>query len=104
MERQNVVALIGSAAHLIGEEGHPVSAAYSRPTFLRKLADGTSDIDPTELQENAYGTRWAARRAAFGDGGAGQPVEFVAKHLLRLDTVLIGSPLYVAAADPSGLS
>jgi hypothetical protein len=90
------VALIGSAAHLLGEEGSPVHASYARPTFLQQLADGLLELSEQEIADNEYGTYYAARGVAMFHEGATRPVEFVAKHLLQLRDIVIGSPLYVA--------
>ena len=97
MDPKTGVALIGSESHLIGEAGTPVHAAYARPSFLRKLADGIRELGQKEIEENSYGTYYAARGVAFFHEGDTLPVEFVAKYLLKMGDVLIGSPIYVAA-------
>ena len=92
------VALIGSAAHLLGEVGTPVHAFYARPQFLQKLAHGIQDFSEKEFNDNIMGTYNLAREVSLFPEGATHPVEFVEKYLLQRGDTLIGTPLYVAIA------
>lgn len=100
-----IVGLIGSRAHLIGEEGKSVYMYYTRPSALRCIAEGMRG-DAAALAENPrehelISTGDAAHRMALEYPEADkQRVEFVAR-TYRLDKhgVLLGSPLYVALAD-----
>jgi hypothetical protein len=94
------VGLVGSKAHLLGEQGTPVHAAYTRPEFLRMVADSLREPTSEEIEENMYGTYYATRRVALFQETQTQPVEFVAKTFFHKEGIILGSPIYVALSDP----
>lgn len=102
---RRVIGLIGSRAHLMGQEGESVYAYYTSPSTLRRIAEGMrgDEAAPTDnaREYEVFAAGGAAHEMALEYPAADkQRVEFVAR-TYRLDDrgVLLGSPLYVALAD-----
>jgi hypothetical protein len=102
---RRVIGLIGSRAHLMGQEGESVYAAYTSPSTLRRIAEGMrgDEAVPTDNagEHEVFAAAGTAHQMALEYPAADkQRVEFVAR-TYRLDDrgVLLGSPLYVALAD-----
>jgi hypothetical protein len=95
------VCLVGSNSHMLGETGKPVHASYSRPDFVRKIAN---DIRDASFNEEAPPSFIANDLLADINRGIDdtQYVEFVAKTYFVEDKIhagiRLGSPLFVAEA------
>ena len=94
------VCLVGSNAHMLGEAGKPVHADYSRPSFIRSVADDVRDASVDEFEAD-YAARDLLANIDRGVDDT-QSVEFVAKTYLVEDekhgAIRLGSPLFVASA------
>ena len=96
-----LVGLVGSTAHVIGAPSmEPETLGYARPEFWLQLIDSLTPPEPSSFGKQMYDLDnmidYQVRRRADAPK---QKVEFVAKRLLVQDGFLIGSPLFVAAAD-----
>jgi hypothetical protein len=93
------VCLVGSNAHMLGETGKPVHASYSRPDFIRKIANDIRDASSNEEIPPSI-----VAKDLLADMNRGvddtQYVEFAAKTFFvedELNTgIRLGSPLFVA--------
>lgn len=97
-----VVGLIGSAAHVIGmKEIHPATLGYAQPAFWMKLAEELNPPTETELVNNLYDLdqqiHYQARRRK--DGPPTQNLQFISKTFLTKEGFLLGSPIYVAETE-----
>jgi hypothetical protein len=114
---KTILGLGGSRAHLIGAAATPsdrdplvarshlpsLLSGISKASHLDVLADSRGNADLDDADRSALE---AVRRASSELRGPAQNVEFVAKTLLRgstsqpaRQTILLGSPLYVALVD-----
>lgn len=103
---QQLVGLVGSKAHMLGEVGNPVHAYYSDANNLRMIAQSLPGISPhdreaTKINMKDPTTAYAGQQSQY------QRVEFLAKTFLAgaapdyyspYTEILFGSPLYVAFA------
>lgn len=91
------IGLIGSRAHMLGEVGRSVHAAYTFPSFVRKVADGIRfERDKDILTEpSGRGILFTVGKLIVGKEDV-ERVEFVAKTFSLDKSLLLGSPLYVA--------
>ncbi|WP_369154328.1 SAVMC3_10250 family protein [Streptomyces sp. R02] len=112
---RTVVALGGSTRHVLGSTDDTANGAPLSRSMLPSLMDGLrldpriaallTATDPAPPGAPDGPALRAVREAADGMRGPAQTLEFVAKRLLRGtdpesgETVLLGSPLYVALAD-----
>jgi|KBSSwiStaDraftv2_1062776.scaffolds.fasta_scaffold279391_1 hypothetical protein len=96
-----LIGLVGSAAHVIGAPSmEPETLGYARPEFWLRIIESLTPPEPASFGKQMYDLDnmidYQARRRADAPK---QKVEFVAKRFLAQDGFLIGSPLFVAAAD-----
>lgn len=112
---KTVVGLGGSAKHIIGEVGSAKSGLHSvLPYFMFQLAQELGDSLPMPVIADFDRCLFAVWYATMRGRGPMQNLEFVAKRLaygaahaqawepsstVVTDTVLIGTPLYVAMSD-----
>jgi hypothetical protein len=102
-ETGTLVALVGSTAHVIGAPGmEPETHHYSRPDFwmeiLKSLTSPNQDLK-TMTDEARHAVDWIGYQARLCQDAPKLKVEFVAKRFLAVKGFLIGSPLFVAAAQ-----
>ncbi|MET8683147.1 SAVMC3_10250 family protein [Streptomyces sp. NPDC004732] len=116
-EGDTVVALIGSAHHLLGQRTAPdtIQASYSMLPSLFRLLDDAPEDWPRHQRERRAAVPSHDQEAAhqvleFAESLTGPPVygEFLARRLLhgtatgqdgRQVDIVVGTPLYVAMAD-----
>jgi hypothetical protein len=92
-----VVALVGSKAHMIGEVGDPVHCFYIAPVFFKSIANA---IKSSPLSPNGHQVSETCQmlEELVKYGGTSR-VQFVAKTYVFEQSLLLGSPLYVAFAN-----
>jgi len=100
-EKETLVGLVGSTAHVVGAPAmDSESLGYARPEFWMAIIESITPPSPDSFGTQMYDLDnlidYQARRR--GDAPK-QRVEFVAKTFLTLEGLLIGSPLFVAAAE-----
>jgi TIR domain len=96
-----LVGLVGSTAHVIGAPSmEPESLDYARPDFWLAIIESLKTPSSESFGEQMYDLDnmidYQARRRRDAPK---QRVEFVAKQFVAMGNLLIGSPLFVAAAN-----
>jgi hypothetical protein len=107
--RSTLLGLTGSLRHVIGDvsgsihHGSAVAGAVDAYEALRSLDRNQPTDGPSEL---VHALRGLVERTASDFAGTEQPCEFLARTLVHLPSrsrrkkaFLLGTPLYVAAAD-----
>ena len=100
-EKGTRVGLVGSTAHVVGAPTmDPESLGYARPEFWLTIIESLTPPSQDRLLEQMHDLDnmidYQARRRSEAPK---QKVEFVARQFVARDRFLIGSPLFVAAAD-----
>lgn len=100
-EKGTLVGLVGSTAHVIGAPSmEPETLGYARPEFWLAIIESLTPPSPDSFGKQLYDLdNMIAYQARRRQDAPKQKVEFVAKQFLALEGFLIGSPLFVAAAN-----